>query len=103
MTNAGEVSLWQFYLAACGISFLSYVAGTLSFVLVTDLVAPDFLGRGISWFRTALRVGGILGFTITGSFIEKMGVNLIFVFEGLILIAAIVLLIPIRTTNNITV
>ena len=48
MTNAGEVSLWQFYLAACGISFLSYVAGTLSFVLVTDLVAPDFLGRGIS-------------------------------------------------------
>ena len=67
---------------------------------LTDLVAPDFLGRGISLFRAALRVGGILGFTLTGSFIEKMGVNLIFVFEGLILIAAIALLIPIQTTNN---
>ncbi len=99
----GAVSLWQFYLAACGISFLSYVAFGISSALVTDLVAPDFLGRGISLFRAALRVGGILGFTLTGSFIEKMGVNLIFVFEGLILIAAIALLIPIRTTNNLTV
>ena len=94
------VSLWQFYLAACGISFLSYVAFAIGSALVTDLVAPDFLGRGISWFRTALRVGGILGFTITGSLIDKMGISLIFTFEGLILIAAIALLIPIRTTNN---
>ncbi len=82
---------------------MSYVAFGLSSALVTDLVAPDFLGRGISWFRTALRVGGILGFTITGSLIDKMGISLIFAFEGLILIAAIALLIPIRTTNNFTV
>ena len=99
----GAVSLWQFSLAACGISFLSYVAFGISSALVTDLVAPDFLGRGISLFRTALRVGGILGFTITGSLIDKMGISLIFTFEGLILIAAIALLIPIRTTNNFTV
>ncbi len=98
----GAVSLWQFSLAACGISFLSYVAFGISSALVTDLVAPDFLGRGISLFRTALQVGGILGFTFTGSFIEKMGVSLIFAFEGLVLIAAIALLIPIRTTNNFT-
>ncbi len=90
------VSLWQFYLAACGMSFLSYVAFTISSALVTDLVAPDFLGRGISLFRTALRVGGILGFIFTGSFLEKMGINLIFVSEGLILISAIALLIPIK-------
>ena len=96
----GAVHLWQFYLVACGISFLSYVAVTISSVLVTDLVAPDFLGRGISLFRTVLRVGGILGFTLTGSLIEKMGISLIFVFEGLILIAAIALLIPIRLSNN---
>ena len=70
---------------------------------LTDLVVAVSLGRGISLFRTGLRVGGILGFTLTDSFIETMGVNLVFVFEGLILIAAIALLIPIRTTNNLTV
>ncbi|NET40546.1 MFS transporter [Okeania sp. SIO2B3] len=91
---ASAVSLWQFYLAACGISFLSYVALGPSFALITDLVAPDFLGRGISLFRTAFRVGGILGFILTGSLIEKMGISLIFVLEGLILIVAIGLLIP---------
>ncbi len=99
----GAVSLWQFYLAACGISFLSYVAFTLSSVLVTDLVAPHFLGRAIFLFRTAFRVGAIIGLTLTGSLIEKIGISLIFAFEGLILIAAIALLIPIRTTNNFTV
>ena len=31
-----------------------------------------------------------------------MGISLIFAFEGLILMAAIALLIPIRTTNNFT-
>ncbi|NET78960.1 MFS transporter [Okeania hirsuta] len=91
---ASAVSLWQFYLAACGISFLSYVALGPSSALITDLVAPDFLGRGISLFRTALRAGGILGFTFTGSLIEKMGISLIFALEGLILIFAVGLLIP---------
>ncbi len=88
------VSLWQFYLAACGISFLSYVALGPSSALVTNLVDPDFLGRGISMFITALRVGGILGFSFTGSLIEKIGISSIFVLEGLILIVAIGLLIP---------
>ena len=95
LTNAAD--LWQFYLVGCGISLLSYVAFTLSSVMVTDLVPPHFLGIGISLFRTILRVGGIIGFIFTGSLIETMGMNFIFIFEGLILMAAISLLIPIKT------
>ncbi len=95
LTNAAD--LWQFYLVGCGISLLSYVAFTLSYVMITDLVPPHFLGIGISLFRTILRVGGIIGFIFTGSLIETMGMNFIFIFEGLILMAAISLLIPIKT------
>jgi predicted MFS family arabinose efflux permease len=63
--------------------------------LVTDIVPPASLGRGISLFTATTWIGGIIGFAVTGFAIENLGMFFTLIIGACLPFAAMVLLIPI--------
>jgi len=87
-------SLVQFWIAFAFL-YISFIRGPIGAALVTDLVPRESLGRGMALYSVANRIGGIVGFSITGYAIQQFGTSTTFVaaavlpFIGFILMLAI--------------
>jgi len=95
-----STTLWHFWLAVS----LSFVASTvitsLGSALVTDLVAPERLGRGMARFNVTQWVGGVLGFGLTGYAVQTLGMGVTTSLgAGLALMGALLLL-PLREPDR---
>ncbi len=78
------------------VSILAYVTSGVGSALVTDLVSPNNLGRGMSLFTATIWVGGISGFAVTGIAIQRFGIPATFIGAAFLPLFAIVLVYFIR-------
>ncbi len=92
---AVSTQLWHF-LVAFAIYGISSGAYTIGNALVADLVPPPSLGRGLSAISASLWIGGVIGYGSSGIMLQGFGLGLTFIIIGLLALAAVVLLIPIR-------
>jgi MFS family permease len=97
---AVSVSLWQFWLSFSLLYILFNAGSGVGSAFVTDLVPQASLGRGISLFRAATSIGGIIGFAATGHAVQKLGVHATSIGGALLTVLAIVLLVPIRKVGQ---
>jgi MFS family permease len=96
VTLALSRELWHFWLvyALGGLALGGYSVGN---ALVTDLVPPESLGKGLAVIGSAQWIGGIVGFAAAGYMLQNLGLMLTFVIGGCVALAAVGALIPIRT------
>lgn len=94
-----STQLWHFWL----VSFLAGIGvgsnGSAGNALVTDLVARPSLGKGLSLFGATGWIGGIIVFALGGLMLQKMDFSLCCYIAGVIGLAAIGLLLPIRAAG----
>jgi MFS family permease len=97
---AVSVSLWQFYIFSFLLAFMlvSYSVGS---ALVTDLVPKESLGRSMSLFLAAYRIGGVVGFFSAGYAFQSLGMTSSIFFLAFLPLLAILLLIPIREKKEL--
>lgn len=93
---ARSASLWHFWVAACVLSVAGVVATSVGQALVTDLVPPAALGRGMSLFDASMWVGAIIGFAAAGNVAEAFGVTSAFLAGAVLSLIATGLIILIR-------
>jgi MFS family permease len=93
---AASVSLWHFWVAGSLVFVMASVHNTIGSALVTDLVPPASLGRGLSLFSTTTWVGGIVGYSSAGQSIQRFGTTATFVLGAFLPVLALLLLIPVR-------
>lgn len=96
---AVATSLWHFWVVmALGAAF--GFGSAVGNALVTDLVPPAALARGLSLYTAAGWLGAVLGYAITGALLQGLGaVPTLLVGMSLVLFAT-ALLIPIRTRSR---
>jgi MFS family permease len=88
-----SASLWQFWMAISLLFVAGAVAGAVGSALVTDLVSPSKLGKGMSLFSATNYIGGIIGFGMTGYAVQTLGMSAtLLVGVGLSLVAIALLL-----------
>ncbi len=89
---------WHFLLAFAiyGISQGAYTIGS---ALVADLVPSASLGKGLSALSASLWIGGVIGYGASGVMKQGLGLELTFIIVGLIALAAVIVLIPIRARS----
>jgi MFS family permease len=97
---AVATSLVHFWLATILLSLVGAVAGGIGSALVTDLMPPETLGRGLSLFSAMGWMGGIVGYAGTGYAIENLGLAPTVIAGALVSLTAIVLLVPIRVARQ---
>jgi MFS family permease len=93
-------SWWHFCTAAVLLAFMSRVGGSVGSALVTDLVPQQSLGMGISLYRAANWVGGIIGWSGTGYAIENIGILSSLITASFLPLIAIILLIFIQSAKR---
>jgi MFS family permease len=91
--------LWHFW-AASLLFTLSFVGGAVGSALVTDLVAPDSLGRGLALFSATTWVGGIIGCAVTGCAAQSLGITSTLIAGVLLSVIAVILLAPVRRSRQ---
>ena len=79
---------------------MSRVGGSVGSALVTDLVPQQSLGMGISLYRAANWVGGIIGWSGTGYAIENIGILSSLITASFLPLMAIILLIFIQSAKR---
>jgi MFS family permease len=92
---SASVSLWHFCISISLLSVLMQTSRAVGSALVTDIVPPASLGRGISLFTATTWIGGIIGFAVTGFAVQNLGMFFTLIIGACLPIAAMVLLIPI--------
>ena len=92
---SASVSLWHFCLSISLLAVLMQTSRAVGSALVTDIVPPASLGRGISLFTATTWIGGIIGFGVTGFAIQNLGMFFTLIIGACLPLAAMVLLIPI--------
>ena len=92
---SASASLWHFCLSISLLAVLMQTSRAVGSALVTDLVPPASLGRGISLFTATTWIGGIIGFGATGFAIQNLGMFFTLIIGASMPLAAMVLLIPI--------
>ncbi len=92
-------SLVQFWI---GFAFLyiSFIRGSVGAAMVTDFMNRDSLGRGMALYNVANRIGGILGFLITGYAIQNFGKTSTLVGATVLPVIGIFLMISIKLTKT---
>ncbi len=95
---AVSTQFWHF-LAVFAISGISTGAYTIGNALVADLVPSESLGRGLSAMSAALWIGGVIGYGASGIMRQGLGLTPTFIIVGLIALAAVASLIPIRARS----
>jgi MFS family permease len=93
---AWAASLWHFWIAAALLTVAVSVESTVGQALVTDVVPPSLLGRGISLFTGSRWVGGVLGFAVAGYVIEALGLSRSYLVGAALCLFAAALILPIR-------
>jgi len=92
-------SVAMFWLSAVLVSVFFYTGNGLSSAFVTDLVPPEHLGAGLSFFEATTWAGGVIGFTLTGYLLQSFGRGVTFsiMATGALLAVLAVRLIQIRS------
>jgi MFS family permease len=93
-------SLAHFWVVISLLYALCSVNGAVGPALVTDIVPRESLGRGISLFSATPWIGGVIGFAVTGSAVQHLGMPTTFILAALLPLTAIVLLIPVPQTRH---
>ena len=93
---AVSTSLWHFSIALALQAIFVGVNATLGNALVTDLLPPGSLGRGLALFGATAWIGGVLGFAGAGFALQNVGVLSTFIISMGLPLIGIGLLIPVR-------
>jgi MFS family permease len=96
-----SASLWQFWVAVSLLFVAGSIAASVGSALVTDLVSPSKLGRGMSLFNTTNYVGGIVGFGMTGYAVQTLGMSATLLVGAGLSLVAIALLLPLRHPGGV--
>jgi len=92
---SASATLWHFCLSISLLAVFMQTSRAVGAALVTDLVPPALLGRGISLFSATSWIGGIIGFAAAGFVIQNLGMFFTLIIGACLPLAAIVFLIPI--------
>jgi len=96
---AGSVLEWHFW-AVTSLAYIFQITGRgVGSAYMADMVAPESLGRGLSFYGGMEWIGGIIGYSATGYAIQNFGSSTTFFVGAALPLIAIGLLIPIRTTQ----
>ena len=88
---AAATALWQFWISTALLALISS-STVVGSALVTDLIPPEALGRGLSRYGATNWIAGVMGFAVTGYAIQTFGMAMTFsIGAGLTLFAIIVL------------
>jgi MFS family permease len=87
--------LWHFWLYAALMAVLS-AGNSVGAAYVTDIVSKKSLGFGMSLFRSAGWIGGIVGFALAGNAIQKYGMKVPLIISLFLPLLGITLLLSIR-------
>lgn len=90
-------SLWQFILVLVFQSIFVGVNLSVGNALVTDLVHPELLGKGLARYGATIWIGGVLGFAITGYAIQYLGTLPTIIIGICMPLIAMVILFPVRS------
>lgn len=85
-------ALWHFWLSVTLLSIMSYAGAALGAALITDLVPPEAVDKGMSLFSAAPYLGSIIGYMVTGLLSDQLGMPptlMIFSAIGVAAIAAL--------------
>lgn len=93
---AFSFQLWQFWLVSVFAGVAMSANGSVGNALVTDLVSGESIGKGLALFGATGWIGGIIGFALGGLMLQKMNLSICCYLGGIIVIAAVGLLIPLR-------
>lgn len=94
--------LWHFWLVS---AFAGIAVGSNSSVgnaLVTDLVLPEALGKGLALFSATTWIGGIIGFALAGLLLKTLPVHVSCYLGSILVAAAIGLLLLIHTRHKVS-
>jgi MFS family permease len=96
---AFSTQLWHFL-----VTFASYGIGAgapaIWNALVIDLVPREAIGKGLSSVSASQWIGGVIGYASAGVMLQGLGLGPTFIVGGFLALAAVVLLIPIRTRSR---
>lgn len=93
--------LWHFWLVSIFVGITASASGSAGNALVTDLVSSGSIGKGLALFNATAWIGGIIGFALGGIMLQKMNLSLCCYLGGVIVIAAVGLLIPLRSSRQL--
>jgi MFS family permease len=88
----GSTSLWHFWVVFSLIGVTTSVNVAVGSAFVTDLVAPEALGRGMSLFNATMWIGGVIGFGATGYSFERLGATETFIGAAVLAVVSVLLL-----------
>ena len=91
-----STSLAAFVVVAILQAVFTWINGSVGNALVTDILPPQAIGRGLASFGATAWIGGILGFAVAGYLLQHLGVLPTFVIGAFLPLIAIFLLIPVR-------
>jgi len=66
---------------------------------VADVVPSHSLGRGMALFNASSWVAAIVGFTMTGYSVEKVGIPVTFLLGAILAVVSVALLLGIQTAR----
>ncbi len=93
-------ALWQFWFVFVLQGIAAQNGGTIGNAVVTDLLPKEALGKGMALFGATAWIGGVIGFAVAGYTLQNLGFTPTFVIGGLLVLAAIGLLIPIKIKSG---
>jgi MFS family permease len=88
--------LWQFWLASALVYVFQIASRGVASALVTDLVTPEALGRGLSLFNATYWIGAVVGVGVAGYSVQQLGLAATFGLSASLPLIAILFLLPIR-------
>ncbi len=94
-------ALWNFWVVFALVGISTGSAGVAN-AWVTDLVPRAALGRGLAVYGASGWIGGVVGFAVAGTLIQNLGFGSAFIIGGCLALAAVGILIPIRSGSRET-
>lgn len=82
--------VWHFWVAATLLLVSRCVSEAVSSALVTDLLPPASLAKGLPWLNGVVRAGGIISFVGAGAVIDHFGVMALYGVTAALALMAIV-------------
>jgi len=97
-----STALWHFWIATI-LGTLVAASSIVGSALVTDLVAPEALGRALSRYGATGWVAGVIGSALTGYAIQSFGMETTFIGGAFLPLIAVVVLSRIQFAHRVPV